>query len=110
MSQTVIEQVSSTDWNATPPAVQRILLSFQRDMDAMRERVERLEQKRGTHHDKLERYHALVEQQFSQGLTSEQQEEIEHLGKEIDEVNLGSYPSLNSLAETIAVQTGKQPG
>ena len=109
MSQTVTEQISSTDWNATPPAVQRVLLAVEREMNAMRERVERIEQKRDLQHSRLERYHSLVEQQFLHGLTPEQQQEIEHLGKEIDALNADAYPSLKSLAETISAQTGKQP-
>lgn len=99
MSQTVTEQISPTDWKATPPAIQRILFSFQHEINTIRERVERIEQKQDVHPNGLERYHALVEQQFSHGLTPEQKEENERLGKEIDEANSLLYPSLNSLAK-----------
>ena len=105
MSQTVTEQISPTDWKDTPPAIQRILLSFQHEINTMRERVERIEQKHDAHPSGLERYHTLVEQQFSHGLTPEQKEEIERLGKEIDEANSLSYPSLKSLAEAATPKT-----
>jgi hypothetical protein len=109
MNQTMTEQISPNDWNATPPAVQRILLALQREMETIRARVERLEHHHDAPHPLLERYHALIELQFSHGLTPEQQQEIERLGKEIDEANSSFYPSLDSLAETITAQTGQQP-
>ena len=113
MRQAVTEQISDRDWNATPPAVQQRLLALEREMNAVREQLRRLEhaQETGgeTHQHRLQRYHTLVEQQFLSGLTPEEQQEIERLGREIDAVNAAFYPSLDSLAETIMAHTGKQP-
>lgn len=113
MSQAVTEQISDRDWEDTPVAVRNVLLSLERERNAIRERLERLEHAQEAafeeHKRRLQRYHALVEQQFLSGLTPEQQQEIERLGEEIDAVNSAFYPSLSSLAETIAAHTGKLP-
>ena len=113
MSQTGIEPISAGDWAATPPTVQQHLLALEREMNSVREQLQRLEhaQEAGgeSHHHRLQRYHALVEQQFCSGLTPEEQQEIEQLGREIDAVNSAFYPSLASLAKTIAAHTGNQP-
>ncbi len=113
MSQAVTEQISAGDWNATPPAVQQHLIALEREMNSAREQLRKLElaQEVGgeRHRHRLERYHALVEQQFLSGLTPEEQQEIERLGREIDAANSAFYPSLASLAETIELHTGKQP-
>lgn len=113
MMQAVTEQISAGDWNATPPPVQQLLLALEREMNSVREQLRRLElaQEVGgeRHKHRLARYHALVEQQFLTGLASEEQQEIERLGREIDAVNSAFYPSLASLAETIETHTGKQP-
>lgn len=106
MSQTVTEQISAGDWNATPPAVQQRLLALEREVNVVREQLQRLEHAREAqgeyHRQRLQRYHTLVEQQFLSGLTPEDQQEIEQLGREIDAVNATSYPSLDVLAENIA--------
>jgi hypothetical protein len=111
MSETAINQISTRDWEATPPAVRNVLLSLERERNTFRERMERLEHAREAttkeHGRRLTRYHSLVEQQYLAGLSPEQQREIEQLGEEIDSVNSAFYPSLESLAETVAAQTGK---
>lgn len=113
MSQAVTEQISDRDWEATPPSVRNILLSLERERNDFRQKLERLEHAQEAaseeHKHRLQRYHTLVEQQFLTGLTPEQQLEIERLGEEIDAVNSAFYPSLSSLAATIAAHTGKQP-
>ena len=101
------------DWEATPATVQQVVLSLERELKASRERLERLEHTQEAtseeHKHRLQRYHALVEHQFLKGLTPEQQQEIERLGQEIDTVNSAFYPSIASLADTIAAHTGKRP-
>ncbi len=113
MNPLVTEQISDRDWNATPPAVQQLLLALEREMNSVREQLRRLEHAQEAageyHRHRLQRYHTLVEQQFLSGLTPEEQEEIERLGREIDAVNFAFYPSLSSLAETIEAHTGNPP-
>ena len=113
MAQTITEQISTGDWEATPAAVRNVLLSLERERNDYRERLQRLEQARvaaSEEHDRrLRRYQSLVEEQFLHGLTSEQEQEIERLGEEIDTVNSSFYPSLSSLAEIIASHTGQRP-
>jgi len=113
MAQRANEQISPGDWEATPAAVRNVFLSLEIERNAFRERLERLEHvpeaNDEQHKLRLTRYQALVEQQFLTGLTPEQQQEIERLGEEIDAINSNSHPSLDSLAEAIAAQTGKQP-
>ncbi len=113
MGQSVIERISTGDWEETPAPVRSALLSLQQECDTFREQITQLtaagETASAAHKNRLERYHALVEQQFLAGLTPEQTQEIERLGREIDEVNAGFHPSLSSLAEAIAAQTGTTP-
>jgi hypothetical protein len=113
MEPIVIEQIPAQDWEATPISVRNVVLSLERERNAIREQLERLEHTQEAtsedHKRRLQRYHLLVEQQFLHGLTPEQKQEIERLGEEIDTVNSAFYPSLSSLAETIAAHTGKQP-
>jgi hypothetical protein len=102
MEPAVIEQIPEQDWEATPASVRNALLSLERERNAFREKLERLEHTQEAtseeHKRRLQRYQALVEQQFLSGLTPEQQQEIERLGEEIDAVNSAFYPSLSSLA------------
>ena len=111
MAQTITEQISTGDWEATPAAVRNVLLSLERERNDFRERLQRLEHSREAaskeHDRRLKRYQTLVEQQFLNGLTSEQEQEVERLGEEIDTVNSAFYPSLSSLDETIAAHTGQ---
>lgn len=113
MAQMVTEQISTRDWESTPVAVRHVLLSLEKERNTFRDRLERLEhveQVASEEHDcRLKRYHALVELQYLTGLSPEQEQEIERLGKEIDSVNSAFYPPLSTLAETIAAQTGQQP-
>ena len=113
MAHAAMEQISTGDWEATPPAVRNVLLSLERERNAFLERLEQLEHAQEAasqiYKDRVQRYQTLVEQQFLRGLTPEEQQEIERLGAEMDAVNSTFYPSLSSLAETIAVYTGKQP-
>jgi chromosome segregation ATPase len=113
MAQTVTEQISPLDWESTPTSVRNMLLSLEQERDAIRERLEQLEnvQQAATdeHKQRIRRYQALVEQQFVSGLTPEQQQEIERLGEEIDAVNSAFYPSVSLLSETITATTGKRP-
>ena len=113
MAQAVTEQISTGDWNATPPSVQKRLLALEQEMNSVREQLRKIEHAQemgGEHHRlRLERYHALVEQQFLSGLTAEEQQEIERLGREVDETNSAFYPSLTSLADTIERHTGSRP-
>ena len=113
MGQRVTEQISAGDWEATPAPVRSVLLALERERDAFRSQIGQVTAAReaasAAHKSRLERYHALVEQQFLAGLTPEHEQEIERLGREIDELNSAFYPSLSSLAETIASLTGITP-
>ena len=113
MAQTVFEQIPAQDWEATPASVRNVLLSLERERNAIREQLERMEsvqQSETTEHkNRIQRYQFLVEQQFLNGLTGDEKNEIEQLAREIDSVNASLYPSLSSLSETIARHSGKQP-
>ena len=106
MAKAATEQISSEDWEATPKAVREVIRSLEHERDSFRERLERIESAQDATSEEykrlLKRYHVLVERQYLKGLTPDEQVEIDQLGKQIDTVNSGFYPSLQSLAQTIA--------
>lgn len=90
----LLNRIPMEEWDATPASVQRLLLSLlpmAMEVEALRSRLQALEQHPQASVTVLERYHLLVDQLFLRGLSEEEQAEMERLGAEIDTQNAPFY-------------------
>ena len=102
MSTELLRRIPPQDWEATPDTVRALLLSLlplATEVSELRARLHEAEQQAGENlpaetqqsRQQVERYQSLVDRLFLDGLTQEEEQELERLGVEIDSRNAPFY-------------------
>ena len=88
----LLERIPAQDWEATPASVRTLLLSLlplETEVSALRARLQTFDQNTETVSNKIQiigsdRYQELVEKLMISGLSAEETQEMERLGKQMD--------------------------
>jgi hypothetical protein len=116
----LLERIPAQDWEATPASVRTLLLSLlplAAEAAELRARLETGEPANGNDPEadeeeperrRVERYQALVDRLFLNGLSDEEQQQMERLGAEMDAHNSPFYAAALRRMEATAADGNRR--